>query len=67
MPRRTASDKVLHDEALTLVKNWKCNGYQYFISVLIKKTSDSSTLGGAVKIELCKEQRIKTKIIQTNY
>ena len=42
LPRRIASDKLLHDKAFSIAKNWKYDGYQrglasvFYIYFLIK-------------------------------
>ena len=37
LPRRTASDKVLHDKAFNIAKNLKLDGYQHeLISIVYK-------------------------------
>ena len=49
LSRRTASDKLLRDDAFNIDKNPKYDGYQCELSAILKKTfSDANTSGGAI-------------------
>ena len=37
LPRRTASDKVLHDKAFSIAKNPKYDGYQRDLALMVYK------------------------------
>ena len=48
LPRRTVSDKILHDKAFDIAKNLKYDGYQHGLASLVyeffdKKSSSSNT------------------------
>ena len=40
LPRRTASDKILHDKAFNIAKNLKCDGYQRSLASMVYKFFD---------------------------
>ena len=69
LPRRTASDKILHDKAFNIAKNAKHDGYQKGIASMVhnffdKKSFGPNTSGGAIKnVKLTTRRRIA----QTNY
>ena len=48
MPRRSASDKVLHDKAFKIVKNQKFDRYQRGIFLMTYKVFDKKSYRGAV-------------------
>ena len=50
MPRRTASDKVLHDQTFNIAKNPKYDGYKRGIT-LSKRFAKSTASGSGVKNE----------------
>ena len=45
LPRRTASDKILRDEAFNIVKNLKYDGYQRNIASVVYILFDKKTSG----------------------
>ena len=45
LPRRTASDKILRDEAFTIAKNPKYDGYQRELASMIYKFFDKKSQG----------------------
>ena len=49
--RRTAADKVLHDQAFNIAKNPKYDGYQCGLASMVYKFFDKKTSGGTVKNE----------------
>ena len=52
LARRTASDKVLKDEAFTIAKNTKYDGYQRGLASAVYKFFDKKTAGGTIKNEI---------------
>ena len=50
--RRTASDKVLRNEAFTIAKNPKYDGYQRGLSSMVYKFFDNKSKGSSVNIPL---------------
>ena len=56
LPRRTSSDKELHDKAFNTAKNLEYHGYQHELASTIYKLSNemcasANTSGGAIKIQ----------------
>ena len=51
LTRRTASDKVLHEKAFHIIKNWKYDGYQPGLASMVYKFFNKKTSGGTVKNE----------------
>ena len=49
LPRRTASDKVLHDKAFNIAINPKYDGYQRGIPSMAYKFFNKKSFGGASK------------------
>ena len=49
LTRRTASDKILRDEAFNIAKNPKYDGYQRGFASMVYKFFDKKTSGGTVK------------------
>ena len=49
LTRRTASDKILHDEAFNIAKNPKYDGYQRCLASLVYKTFHKKLLAGLLK------------------
>ena len=45
LPRRTASDKVLHDEAIDIAKRLKCDGYQRGLPSMVYKFFETKSAG----------------------
>ena len=43
LPRRIASDKVLHDAAFDIAKNNKCLGYQHRLVSMVLKIFDKKS------------------------
>ena len=50
--RRTASDKVLRNEAFNIAKNPKYDGYQRGLSSMVYKFFDNKSKGSSVNIPL---------------
>ena len=44
LPRRAASDKVLHDKAFNIAKHLKYNGHQEIFASMVYKFFDKKTL-----------------------
>ena len=51
LARRTASDKILRDKAVNIVKNPKYDGYQRGLVSMVYKFFDKKTSGGSIKNE----------------
>ena len=51
-PRRTASDKVLHDKAFNIAKNPKYDGYQYGLASVVYNFFDKKCSVSGVKVKL---------------
>ena len=47
--RRTTADKVLHDKAFNIVKNWKYDRYQCRFASLVYKFFDKKSSGEIAK------------------
>ena len=52
MPRWSASDKVLRDNAFNIAKNPKYDGYELGIASIIYNFLDKNSLGGAINNEI---------------
>ena len=48
LPRRTTSDKVLHDKSFNIAKNPKYDGYQREIAAIVYKVIHKKSSGGVV-------------------
>ena len=48
LTRRTASDKILHDEALDIAKNPKYDGHQLKLASMVYKFFDKKTSGSGI-------------------
>ena len=48
LPRRTGSDKILHDKAFNIAKKTKDDRYQRGLSSMVYKFFDNKSSGGAV-------------------
>ena len=51
LTRRTASDKILHDEAFNIVKNLRYSGYQCGLASRVYKFSDKKLSGSGIENE----------------
>ena len=51
LTRRTASDKILRDKAVNIVKNLKYNGYQRGLASMVHKFFDKNISGSGIKNE----------------
>ena len=51
LTRRTASEKVLHEKAFDIIKNWKHDGYQRGLASMVYNYFNKKTSGGTVKNE----------------
>ena len=59
MPRRSASDKVLHDKAFKIVKNQKFDRYQRGIFLMTYKVFDKKSYrGAATKSKIILNQKL---------
>ena len=58
LTRRTASDKILHNKAFNIAKNWKYVGYQCGLASLVYKLFDKKTSGSGSKNENMADQQI---------
>ena len=52
LKKRTASDKVLSDEALNIAKNHKYDGYQRGLASMVYTFFDKKSTGSGVNIPL---------------
>ena len=52
LKRRTASDKILRDEAFNIAKNPKYNEYQRGLASMVYKFFDKKSIGSSVNIPL---------------
>ena len=62
LPRRTASDKVLHNKAYNIAKNPNCDGYQSGLASMVYKFFDEKLSGGTAKIENMLNQEIAKEL-----
>ena len=51
LTRKTASDKILPDEAFNIAKNLKHDGYQRGLVSMVNKFFDKKTSGSGIKNE----------------
>ena len=58
LTRRTASDKILHDEAFNIVKNPKYDGYQRGLVSVVHKLFDKKISGSCIKNENISNQEL---------
>ena len=56
LPRRTASDKILRDEAFNIAKNLKYGGSQRGIASMVYKFFDIKSSSSGVKSEIMPSQ-----------
>ena len=49
LTRRTVSDKILHDKAFNIIKNWKYDRYQRGLASMVYKIFNKKTSGRTVK------------------
>ena len=52
LAKRTASDKVLKDQAFNIAKNPKYDGYQRGLAAMVYKFFDKKSAGGSVNMQL---------------
>ena len=50
LPRRTSSNKILHDKAFNIAKNPKYDGYQRGLASMVYKCFDKNTSGSAATL-----------------
>ena len=50
LPRRTSSNKILHDKAFNIAKNPKYDGYQRGLASMVYKCFDKKTSGSAATL-----------------
>ena len=62
LPRRTGSDKVLHDKAFNVAKNLKCDRYQRGLALTAYKCFDKKTSDGAVKSEMVQNKELAEEL-----
>ena len=58
LTRRTASDKILFDEAFNIAKNPKYDGYQRGLAWMVYNFFDKKTPGGTAKNENIPDQQL---------
>ena len=56
--RRTASDKLLRDKAINVVKNPKYDKYQGGIASMVYQFFNKKSSGGAVKKEIMQKEEL---------
>ena len=56
LTRRTASDKILRDEAFNFAKSPKHDGYQRGFASMISNFFDKKSCGEAAKIKICQKK-----------
>ena len=61
LPRRTASDKVLHDKAFDIAKNPKYDGYQRGLTSMVYKCFDKKATSLA-RSEILKSEILATRV-----
>ena len=54
LPRRTGSDKVLHDKAFSIANNPKYDGYQRGLASMVYKFFDKNSSVSRVQSEISK-------------
>ena len=64
LPRRTASDKILHDKAFSFAKNPKCEGHQRELASMVYNLFDKKWSGGAIKSEIILNQQLAEEVHQ---
>ena len=62
LPRKTAADKVLHDETFNIAKNLKYDGYQHLLASVVYKFFDKKTSAGAVESGHMLNQQLAQKL-----
>ena len=67
LPRKTASDKALRDEAFNIAKNPEYDKYQSGLASLVykffdKNTSGTNVSGGAAKSEIMTNQELAEEL-----
>ena len=58
LPRRTASDKILHDKVFNIAKNPEHDGYQRGLVSMVYKFFDKKFSSGAIKNENMLDQQL---------
>ena len=58
LKRRTASEKILRDKALTIAKNPKYDGYQRGLASMVYKFFDKKSAGSGVNIEVTHNEQL---------
>ena len=61
LPRRTASDKILHDKAFDIAKNPKYDGYQRGLTSMVYKCFDKKATSLA-QSEILKSEILATRV-----
>ena len=67
LARRTASDKLLRDEAFNIAKNPKYDGYQRGIASMVYTFFDKRTFGGEIKNEIKQNEQLAKKVHKPIY
>ena len=62
LARRTASDKILHNKAFHITKNWKYDEYQRGLALMVYKLFDKKASGGSVKNENMTNQELAEEL-----
>ena len=63
LARRTASDKILCDEAFNIAKNPKDDGYQRGLASMIYKLFDKKLLVAVLKMRICQSRNYQKNYI----
>ena len=62
LPRRTASDRVLHDKTFNVGKSSKYDGYQRGLASMAYEYFDKKSSPGAVKSEIMPNQELAEEL-----
>ena len=62
LTRRTASDKILRDEAFDITKNPKYDGYQRGLASMVYNIFDKKTSGSGIKNENMSDQQLAEEL-----
>ena len=65
LPRRTASNKILHHKAFNIVKNLKYDGYQRGLASMVYKHFDKKSSGSGVKSEIMSKQQLTEELYKS--
>ena len=62
LTRRTASDKILRDEVLSIAKNLKYDGYQRGLASIVYKFFDKTFSSGKIKNEILSNEEFAEEL-----